>query len=86
MLVRILSTCRADGRHLPAGQVVDISEESARALISINRAEAEDGSLTVEDVATAVTATDEDLAKPTNSKPSARRGRQPVNPINTEED
>lgn len=75
MVVRILSDCRADGRHLPAGKVVDITEPAARDLIALGRAE--HSSLTVEDVATATTATDEELAKP------ARRGRATATPIPT---
>lgn len=69
MVVRILSDCRADGRHLASGEVVDISEEAARSLIAIGRAQHD--SLTIEDVASAVTAA---------ANPPARRGRPPATP------
>lgn len=80
MLVSILSDCRADGRHLASGEVVDISEEAARSLIAIGRAEHE--TVSVEDVADAVTATDKELAQLVPEKPPARRGRPPATPIN----
>lgn len=87
MLIRILSDCRADGRHLSSGEVVDISEEAARGLIAITRAE--HASVTVEDVAIAVTATDAELAEAESApaKPPSKRGRPPATPItNTKED
>ena len=80
MLVSILSDCRADGRHLASGEVVDISEEAARGLIAIGRAE--HGTVSVEAVADAVTATAEELAQPVPDKPPAKRGRPPATPIN----
>lgn len=100
MLVLILSDCRADGRHLPAGQVVDITEPAARELIALGRAlygqgtepaarelialgRAEHGSLSIEDVATVVSATDEELAKAAGDKPPARRGRATATTIPT---
>lgn len=86
MIVRILSDCRADGRHLPSGELVDISEETARSLIAIGRAE--HASATVEDVATVVTATDAELAEADSAtpKPAARRGRPPATPTTTTEE
>lgn len=73
MLIHILSDCRADDRHLPSGELVDISEEAARSLIAIGRAE--HASVTVEDVSTVVTATDSELAESAPAKPPTRRGR-----------
>lgn len=64
MLIRILSDCRAEDRHLSCGEVVDISENTARSLIAIGRAE--HASVAVEDVATVDTAP---------AKPPAKRGR-----------
>jgi hypothetical protein len=84
MHVRILSNCWADGRLLSAGELVDISEETARSLIAIGRAE--HASATVEDVATVVTATDAELAEAdsaTAKPPTARRGRPPATPTTT---
>lgn len=78
MLVRILSDCRADGRHLPCGEVVDISEDAARSLIAIGRAE--HSSVTVDDVATSST---DEMASP---KPPTRRGRPPATPTTTTEE
>lgn len=86
MLVRILSNCWADGRLLSAGEVVDISEVTARSLIAIGRAEHE--SVTVENVATVVTATNAELAEADSAtpKPAARRGRPPATPTTTTEE
>jgi hypothetical protein len=88
MHVLILSTCRADGRHLPSGEVVDISEEAANSLIAIGRAK--HSSVTVEDVSTAVTATVAELAEADSAtaKPTAKRGRPPatITTTTTEED
>lgn len=85
MIVRILSDCMADGRHLPCGELVDISDEAARSLIAIGRAE--HSSVTVEHVATAVTTTDAELAESAPARPAARRGRPAATPTtNTEED
>lgn len=86
MIVRILSDCRADGRHLPSGELVDISEVTARSLIAIGRAE--HSSVTVEDVATVVTATDAELAEDDSAtaKPPAKRGRPPATPTTTTEE
>lgn len=83
MHVRILSNCWADGRLLSAGELVDISEETARSLIAIGRAE--HASVTVEGVATVVTATDAELAEADSAttKPTTRRGRPPATPTTT---
>ena len=87
MLIFVLSNCWADGRLLSAGEVVDISEVTARSLIAIGRAE--HASVTVEDVATAVKVTDAELAEAdsaTANPPAPKRGRPPATPTTTTEE
>ena len=83
MFVTVLSNCWADGRLLSAGEMVDISEVTARSLIAIGRVKHD--SVIVENVATVVTATDAELAEADSvtAKPPARRGRPPATTATT---